>query len=267
MKYLNLLLFTLSFCVSIKAQDSLNSIKNKECKWQLHLNYSYCYNNRNTWLHLNNSNIPEKDILNYIDTAIIPCYTKRTSVLFIGNISRFFAIQFGLNYGRTGYLSSPIIAENYYGQKYALIKSIPELRTSITAATRINIPIYKNMKLGLLSGIEINPNSQKNYYDAFYRLKNETKGLWGIKPTKKINGETIVLHGGHGVGFVQFNIGFITQINISKRLYISLGYDYFSQFKKGLIIQDRYSGNPTFSYYLRPYVHSFSIGIGVNFYK
>jgi len=253
--------------LSLKAQDTLLHNKKKEGIWQIQLAYSYCYNNRNTWLHLNNSNIPEKEVLNYIDTAIIPCFTKRTAVQIIGNISPYFCLQFGFNYGRTGYLSSPIITEDYNGKKYALIESIPELRTSITIATRINIPIGKYIKLGLLSGIEINPNSQKNYDEAFYRLKEETDGLWGFKPTKEIGGETIILHGGNGVRFVQFNIGFTNQITITKRMYVSLSYDYFSQFKKGLIINDRFSSKPTFSYYLRPYTHSFSVGIGVNFYK
>jgi hypothetical protein len=267
MKIRLLLILIIITNLNVEAQDSLMHSKKKESKWQVQLTYSYCYNNRNTWLHLNNSNIPVKDVLNYIDTAIIPCYTKRTAVQIIGNISPYFSLQFGFNYGRTGYLSSPIITEDYYGKKYALIESIPELRTSITIATRINIPIGKYIKLGLLSGIEINPNSQKNYDQAFYRLKEETDGLWGFKPTKEIGGETIILHGGHGVRFVQFNIVFTNQITITKRIYISLSYDYFSQFKKGLIINDRFSGKPTFSYYLRPYTHSLSVGIGVHFYK
>lgn len=257
--------FILVLCVNIKAQDTLQLNKKKRGNWQMQLTYSYCYNNRNTWLHLNNSNLTENEVLTYIDTAIIPCYTKRTAIQIIGNISPYFAMQLGLNYGRTGYMAAPIpLTNSYNGQQYAEIAYIPEPRTSITFGTKINITIRKFVTLGLLSGIEINPNSR--YYDTdFYYLKDETNGIWGINPTKKIDGNTLIIHGGHGIGFIQYNLGLITQINITKRIYTVFGYDYFSQFKKGQI-EKRISYTQKFSYYSRSYTHSFSIGIGLRFY-
>ena len=225
--------------------------------------YSYCYNNRNTWLHLNNYNIPNGDVLNYIDTSIIPCYTKRTAIQIVANLSRHFAMQLGFNYGRTGYMAAPTtLINSYNGQQYDEIAFIPELRTSVTLATRINFPIGKFIKLGFLSGIEINPNSR--YYDTdFYYLKDETHGIWGINPTKKIDGNTLILHGGNGIRFIQYNLGLITQINITKRIYSVIEYDYFSHFEKGEI-EKKISYRQNFSFYSRSYTHSFSVGIGVN---
>ncbi len=249
--------------MDIKAQDSLLHNKKKGGIWQMQLTYSYCYNNRNTWLHLNNSNISNSDVLNNIDTSIIPCYTKRTAFQIIANLSRHFAMQLGFNYGRTGYMAAPItLVNSYNGQQYNEIAFIPELRTSITLATRINFPIGKFIKLGFLSGIEINPNSR--YYDSdFYYLKDETNGIWGVNPTKKIDGNTLIIRGGHGIRFFQYNLGLITQINITKRIYSVISYDYFSQFKKGEI-EKKISYKQTFSYYSRSYTHSLGIGIGVN---
>jgi hypothetical protein len=265
MKTSIILFLIVSTNINIIAQDSLIYSKKKESKWQLQLSYSYCYNNRNTWLHLNNSNIPEKDVLNYIDTAIIPCYTKRTALHIIGNISPYFALQLGINYGRSGYMAAPISKVNSNtGDQYAEIAFIPELRTSITFATRLNIPIGKYVKLGLLSGIEINPNAQNNFNHSFYYLKEETRGIWGVKPAKQVDGNTQIKHASNSSRPAQFNLGLITQIKISKRIYSVIAYDYFSQFKKGLIIKDEYSGKPTFSYYTRSYTHSFNVGIGLH---
>jgi|JI10StandDraft_1071094.scaffolds.fasta_scaffold465243_1 hypothetical protein len=268
MKTYILLFFILIICLNLKAQDTLLHNKKKGGIWQMQLAYSYCYNNRNTWLHLNNSNITNDEVLTYIDTSIIPCYTKRTAVQIVANLSRYFALQFGINYGRTGYMAAPIVQTNSYnGLKYAEISFIPELRTSITFATKINFPIGEFIKIGFLTGIEINPNAQNYFDESFYYLKEETRGIFGFKPSKNLDGNTIIKHSSNSSRPTQFNLGLITQINITKRIYSVIAYDYFSQFKKGLIIKDQFNSKPTFSYYIRSYTHSFSVGIGINLYK
>jgi hypothetical protein len=267
MKTYILLFFILILCVITKAQDSLVHNKKKGGIWQMQLTYSYCYNNRNTWLHLNNSNIPNSDVLNYMDTSIIPCYTKRTAIQIIANLSRHFAMQLGFNYGRTGYMAAPItLINSYNGHQYAEIAFIPELRTSITLATRINFPIGKFIKLGFLTGIEINPNAQDYFDESFYYLKEETRGIWGFKPSKNLDGNTLIKHASNSSRPTQYNLGLLTQINITKRIYSVIAYDYFSQFKKGEI-EKRISYTQKFSYYSRSYTHSLSVGIGVHLFK
>lgn len=269
------------------ANDSLNSISLNK-KWQLEFigsyNYNYRKTNGKTSDKFPNRPANERSIINqYIDTGNIACYSKNIGILITRKIWKPFSIQIGLIYGRKGYMYARESLIYPYGTFIdSYIKIIPEKMFVIPLKIKFIFPLYMQLiKIGTAVGCDFNFYTRNKYenqnlYIQNDYLANETNGFFGFTPTKKFPDETKLLHEFYAVPFIQYNLGLNIQLKLYKSLFTSVSYNYISQIKydnsgeyyyKSILIN---SNNPQyavggFSYQIKPYIHSFGIGLGFEF--
>jgi hypothetical protein len=278
-----LFLMTLLLVVtSTTAKDTLN-VKSSKNKWQIELIGSYNYNYRSTGIvrdvyDLIGSKVEQKDINQYLDTGNIACYTKIAGVLLTRKIWKPINIQLGVLYGRKGYMYARQL--RYYNDglnKGVYINIIPERTITIPVKINAIFTLYKKIiRIGASLGCDVNfyPNRFK-YEDIEFsytksNLSEETSGIFGFTPVKKFPDNTRLLHEYYTVPRFQYNVGLIIQIKIYKNLFSSINYNYISQFKyvqSGEYYYNSFPSSPGggFSYEVKPYIHSFGVGLGFEF--
>jgi hypothetical protein len=266
------------------AKDSL-SLKPSQNKWQLELLGNYNYNFRKigsiTDAYITGHKIDRSSINQYLDTGNIACYTKSIGILISRKIWKNLSIQSGLIYGRKGYMYSRQYSSFNAGYSNfgSYIRFIPEQVYTFPLMIKYLFSIYKNkVSIGASIGSNINLYSNQNKYkDAnFYQttsyLSEETSGFFGFTPATKFPGETRLLHEYNTVPFLQYNLGLIIHFKMYKSLFTSFNYNYISQFKYFESKEYYYNSFPFnqfglggFSYEIKPYIHSFGIGLGFEF--
>jgi len=268
--------------LSVSAKDSLN-VNTTNKKWQVELTGSYNYNYRRTGAIIDKLPIRiERNVINqYIDTGNIASYTKNIGILISRKIGKNLSIQSGLIYGRKGFMYSRQYSS--YNAGYSgfgsYIRFIPEKVYTFPLLIKSLFSIYKNkIKIGASIGCNFNIYSNRNKYqdDHFYShssyLSDETSGFFGFTPVRKLPPETRLLHEFNGVPFVQYNLGLFVHLKLYKSLFTSLNYYYISQFNYYESKEYYANSSPInqyglggFSYEIKPYIHSFGLGIGIEF--
>lgn len=267
--------------LSTLAKDSL-IVKESKRKWQLELTGSYNYNYRRTRAITDNYPNIDRNIINqYIDSGNIACYTKNIGILITRKIWKNLNIQSGFIYGRKGYMYSRQYSSFNAGYSNfgSYIRFIPEKVYTFPLIINYEHSIYKNkVSIGASSGFNINLfSNRKKYNDAnFYQtasyLNEETSGFFGFTSKAKFPDETRLLHEFYTVPFLQYNLGLFIHFKMYKSLFASMNYNYISQFNYSESKEYYTNSFPFnqfglggFSYEIKPYIHSFGVGLGFEF--
>ena len=266
-----------------QAKDSLN-VKSSIKRWQLEIVGTYNYNYRKTGAIKETFSLQnDRNTINaYLDTGNIACYTKSFGILTSRKIWRNFIVQIGLIYGRKGYMYSRQLSYNIFSPvnnpKY-YIKNIPE--TMVTIPFNVSKMVFtfkKRISFGLSLGCDLNllgfsaKYKNKNFYSEESYLGDETSGLLGFSPVKNYPSNTGLLHevsSSRTVPLLQYNLGVLVQVKIYRSFYATVKYNYLSQLKYSESIEYEYAYIPNtktnFKYEIKPYIHSFGIGLGFEF--
>lgn len=277
-------IFLLASSISVFAEDSLN-IKSSNKKWQIEILGNYNYNYRKTG-EIKETLILQNDrdaINNYIDTGNIACYTKNVGILLSRKIWKPLSFQFGIIYGRKGYMHTRQLvgySKGKGGFSDIYIKAIPEKMIIIPLDINFIVPaFYQKLKFGTSIGIDLNliaNHNKKNlrkygsdyYFSKESYLKEETSGYLGFTPVSKLPQNTKLLHESSAMPLLQYNIGLFVQVGLYKSLFTSIKYSYISQLgfteTNDYNIYIPYVRNQ-FKYEVKPYIHSFGISLGFEF--
>jgi len=262
------------------ANDSLN-IKSSNKKWQIEILGNYNYNYRKTG-EIKETLILQNDrdaINNYIDTGNIACYTKNVGILISRKIWKPLSFQFGIIYGRKGYMHTRQLVAYQNGKggfTGTYIKAIPEKMIIIPLKLNFTIPILnQHLIFGASVGFDFNfgvnnYNSKESYYYYFNEsyLRYETSGFFGFKPVNRLSPNTKLLHEGGTMPFLQYNLGLFLKVKLFKSWFTCLKYNYISQLRYFETTDyDVYIPKIRnhFKYEVKPYIHSFGIGLGFEF--
>lgn len=278
------LILLLACCLSVFAEDSIN-VKTSSKKWEMEIIGNYNYNFRKTGeiketLILQN----DRDAINtYLDTGNIACYTKNIGILLSRKIWKPLGFQFGIIYGRKGYMHSRQLVGYSNGKggfADIYIKAIPEKMIIIPLNINFIIPaLNRKLKFGASIGIDLNLLANRNkkkirkygtdyyYYNESY-LKDETSGYMGFTPISKLPSNTKLLHESNAMPLLQYNIGLFVQVRFYKSLFTTIKYNYISQL--GYTETNDYNlyipnVRNQFKYEIKPFIHSFGIGLGFEF--
>jgi hypothetical protein len=270
--------------ISVFAEDSLN-INSSNKKWQIEILSNYNYNYRKTGV-IEETLILQNDIdaiNNYIDTGNIACYTKNIGILLSRKIWKPLSFQFGIIYGRKGYMHTRQLVGYSNGKggfSDIYIKAIPEKMIIIPFNVNFIFPaLNRKLKFGASIGLDLNLIVNQNkkklrkygsdyYFSKESYLKEETRGYMGFTPVSKLPENTKLLHEGSTMPFLQYNFGLFVQVGLYKSLFISIKYNYISQL--GFNETNDYNlfipnVRNQFKYEIKPYIHSFGIGLGFEF--
>jgi hypothetical protein len=277
MKYL-FLCFSFIFTFDLLASDSIVDKKKSTMKWEFELIYAKTFNNQYS-KNVKSSGIPPNEIVNYLDTSAISCYTNSIGLSFARKVHKHFKIQSGLIYGRKGTISAREISAFYTGNGYGLyIKTIPEKILTIPFRLNPNYSYFNDkLTIGILAGFDVNFNTDRKnkdinnnpYFKPDY-LKQNNKGFFGFKASKEFPGDTKLLHDQAAVGLLHYIVGFNIQIKLLKNVYSELNYNYsssFSKFEFNQYFYDRINlpRGSWISYNSIPYMHNLGLGLGVRF--
>ena len=269
------------------ANDSL-IVKSSSNKWQLEFTCSYNYNYRKVVGISDNASYGLDIINNYLDTGNIACYTKNVGILITRKIWKYFGFEAGIHYGRKGYMYSRTQTSDYSGNNSNnFIKYIPEKMFGITFNLNSTFSVYKDLvKIGtnmgcIINSIHVFRENDKNYFFDKSYLADEKKGFFGFKPTTSMPSKTRLLHDistSPTVPNWQYNIGTFVQVNLYKSIFAKFKYHYISQtnyskskeYENGsTLFRPVIPGVPYmvdgFTYEVKPYIHSFIIGLGFDF--
>ena len=269
------------------AKDSL-IVKSSSKKWHLELTYSYNYNYRKIGSISDNASYGLDIINNYLDTGNVACYTKNVGILITRKIWKSFGFETGIQYGRKGYMYTRTQNSDYLGNNTNYyIKYIPEKMFGITFNLNSMFSVYKDLvKIGtnmgcIINSIHVFRQNDKNYFIDKSYLADEKKGFFGFKPSTMLPANTRLLHDistSPTVPNWQYNIGAFVQVNLYKSIFARFRYNYISQtnysqskeYKDGsTLFRPVTPGVPYnvdgFTYEVKPYIHSFIIGLGFEF--
>jgi hypothetical protein len=274
----------LLFALSSFAKDSLN-LKATNKKWQIEIAGNYNYNYRKIGA-VTYDGIIERSIINeYLDTGNISCYTKNIGLLISRKLGNVLSFQTGVYYGRRGYMYSRQLVSFSNGRQASTstyIKYIPEKMVNIPFKIMLIIPTLKQkLQFGASFGLDFNFYTKRDkiedpnfyFYNESY-LKEETNGFFGFTPTRKLPKDTKLLHDKSTpltTPYLQYNLGVFIQIKIYKSIFTNFRYNYISQPVYSESNEYYYNSFPFqqgkggFRYEVRPYIHSYGIGLGFEF--
>lgn len=284
---MRILIFNVILIIALQAvaNDSLN-LKASNKKWQIEFTGNYNYNYRKIGAITDTYVVPkiERNIIQeYLDTGNIACYTKSIGFLISRKLGKVLQLQTGVYYGRRGYMYSRQIVNYTNGVqelKDTYIKFTPEKMVNIPIKIMLAIPIIQQkLQFGASFGLDLNVyNKRDNYENPGYYynhesfLKEETNGFFGFTPTRKLPGNTKLLHDKSNMPYLQYNLGVFLQIKLYKSIFTSFKYNYISQPVYSESNEYRYfdsfpnqQGKGGFRYEVKPYIHSFGIGLGFEF--
>lgn len=270
-------------------KDSLK-VKSSNKIWQLELIYFYNYNYRKVGKINDNASYGSDLIHNYLDTGNIACYTNNLGILATRKIWKPISLQTGFIYGRKGYMYSRQV-EGYSNGKGRFtdtyIKYIPEKMIIIPVNFNIRFATSnQELKFGLSLGLDFNfyLNRGKETYYYFFNesyLNQETRGFFGFRPAQTMPDKTKLLHDiktSKTVPYLQHNLGVFIQAKLYKSLFVIIKYNYISQpiyteskeYKDGSTFFRPVNASVPylvagFTYEIKPYIHSFGIGVGFEF--
>jgi hypothetical protein len=270
----------LLFALSSFANDSLN-LKTTNKKWQIEIagNYNYNYRKLGTVTY---DGIIERSIINdYLDTGNIACYTKNIGLLISRKLGKVLSFQTGVYYGRRGYMYSRQLvtfSNGLQALKSTYIKFIPEKMVNIPIKIMLLIPTLKQkLQFGASFGLDFNFYTKRDnsedpnyYFNNESYLEEDTKGFFGFTPTRRLPKDTKLLHD-PSTPHLQYNLGVFIQIKLYKSIFTSIKYNYISQPVYSESQEYYYDSFPFqqgkggFRYEVKPYIHSFGIGMGFEF--
>jgi hypothetical protein len=278
MRLLKLISIFLCFNINLNAQDSIIT-KKMNPKWNLTFNidnnYNFRYVRKPNFLEYGypiNYDYDQKD-WDYLDTNNIACTMKSISAKIERKIYKFIGLQFGLIYGRKGFMGCKDIGTSgYFGKQYLYYTNIPKNIISVPLGLTFNMEIIKNrFFVSMNTGIELNLFYTKNYYYEYsmipydYELSGQKIGFFGFRTSKKTDDAVLYVpnKARSSISGNQYSLGIQFKLVLTKTYFLHIGYNYVSDFKFYKVSDGLNSGGTV--YERKSYLHRYGGGIGFRF--
>jgi len=253
------LLFLTNLVFSVELPDNKKKIWNIQATYAKLYNYRYARTSANSYLG------PE--LMAYLDTGNIACYTNSIGVLVQRNLWKFIYLQTGLSFSRRGYLDSYVLSDF---PPYKILPKIPWKVISIPITIYVIHNFKNSLQIGAGLGFEESLYYNIRNYDRKISLKENSNGFFGYRWNKNrlLDPNTLIDVANEGFGLrvdwiLQTQIGFPIFRNIAVLFRLS----YSSWFRFNEVT--RYGGDPTlnmsYTYEMKSYFISSSVSLSYSF--
>ena len=258
MKAFNVILIFLGISLNLKAQDSINDYRGS-ITFSIENNYNYRY------VRVPTGRDKGIDKMNYLDTCNIACNMKSFSIIFERKIWKFIAFQSGLIYGRKGYMGCRDVIADDLGQLILIYTKVPFKSYTIPIGINIKKDFIKSrIILNIKSGLELNLISSQEMNSSYGRrtIEGMQYGYFGFGALQKIDNQLSFQEHAPNIN-LQYYVGLDFKIIIFRNMFLSLRYNYISDFKFYEVYDDLYIR--IYKYERKSYIHRYGGGLGFMF--